>query len=187
MFRSSFVWAVMILALNLNAQNQQFTQQDSLRGSITPERIWWDLNYYHLDIKVNPNDSTVNGKNTIVYTVLKEYQIMQIDLQPPLQIVKATQNNIPLDIYSDGNAHFIELPEIQEIGDRNKVIVTYSGKPRVAIRPPWDGGITWDMDKNDNPFVASTCQGIGASIWWPCKDHMYQGCQMGLRHFAFDL
>jgi aminopeptidase N len=173
MFRSSFVWAVMILALNLNAQNQQFTHQDSLRGSITPERIWWDLNYYHLDIKVDPNDSTVKGKNTIVYTVLKEYQIMQIDLQPPLQIVKATQNNIPLDIYRDGNVHFIELPEMQEIGDRNKVVVTYSGKPRVAIRPPWDGGITWDSDNNDNPFVASTCQGIGASIWWPCKDHMY--------------
>ena len=23
------------------------------------------------------------------------------------------------------------------------------------------------------PFIASTCQGDGASLWWPCKDHMY--------------
>lgn len=169
--RSLFIF--LILLLNFNVSAQQFSHQDTLRGTITPERIWWDLNYYHLDIKVDPTDSTIKGQNTIVYTVLNEYQIMQIDLQSPLKIVKATQNNIPLDIYKDGNAHFIELPEMQEIGDRNKVVVTFSGKPRVAIRPPWDGGITWDKDKNDNPFVASTCQGIGASIWWPCKDHMY--------------
>ena len=172
-FRITLIYVIIILALNINAYAQQFTHQDSLRGSITTERIWWDLNYYHLDIKVDPSDSSIKGQNTIVYTVLEEYQVMQIDLQPPLRIVNASQNNISLDIYSDGNAHFIELPEIQEIGDINKIVVYYEGHPQVAIRPPWDGGITWTYDDNGNSFIASSCQGIGASIWWPCKDHMY--------------
>lgn len=167
------ICVLFFLALNFNVQAQQFTHQDTLRGSITPERIWWDLNYYHLDIKVDPNDSTIRGKNTIVYTVLEKYQVMQIDLQPPLRIVKVMQNNIPLNIIRDGNAHFIELREMQKIGENHKIVVYYEGKPQVAIRPPWDGGITWNYDNNGNPFIASTCQGIGASIWWPCKDHMY--------------
>ena len=173
MFSARIIFISLIFALTFNASSQPFTQQDTLRGSITPERVWWDLNYYHLDIKVDPNDKTISGQNTIEYTVLQAYQVMQIDLQPPLRIVKATQNKIPLDIYNDGNAHFIELPEMQEIGDKNKIIVFYEGRPREALRPPWDGGITWNADDNGNPFIASSCQGIGASIWWPCKDHMY--------------
>ena len=51
-----------------------FTRQDTLRGSITPERAWWDLNYYHLDIVVNPKTRSIKGKNTIHYTILTSYQ-----------------------------------------------------------------------------------------------------------------
>jgi len=52
-------------------------------------------------------------------------------------------------------------------------VLTYGGKPKVSTHPPWSGGITWERDKNGLPFVASSCQGDGASLWWPCKDHMY--------------
>ena len=155
----------------LNAQN--FSHQDSLRGSITQERSWWDLNYYHLNISVNPNDSSISGSNTIYYRILNEYQVMQIDLQPPLQITKVTQSNIPLEYHRDGDAYFIDLIEVQDSASFNKIVIYYEGKPKVAKNPPWHGGITWANDKNGNPFIASTCQGIGASVWWPCKDHMY--------------
>jgi aminopeptidase N len=171
--RYVLIYTIIFLALCFNAYSQQFTHQDTLRGSITPERTWWDLNYYHLNISINPEDSSITGSNTIYYTVLKEYQVMQIDLQAPLKIIKATQNNISLNVYDEENAHFIEFVEIQKVGDHNKVEVFYEGHPKVAQNPPWDGGITWKKDKNGNPFIASTCQGIGASIWWPCKDHMY--------------
>jgi hypothetical protein len=97
----------------VHSQELTFTRQDSLRGSITHERKWWDLKYYHLDIAVNPSDSTIEGKNTIRYTVLEPYQVMQIDLQPPLVIYKAMQNGISLEIVHDGNAHFIQLPDKQ--------------------------------------------------------------------------
>lgn len=150
-----------------------FNRQDSLRGSITPEREWWDLTYYHLDIKVDPENKFISGKNTIQYKALKQDSIMQIDLQPPMTILKATQNGKELNIKHDGNAHFISLTVPQSIEEVNEIIVHYEGHPKEAIRAPWDGGISWKKDKNDNHFIASSCQGLGASVWWPCKDHMY--------------
>jgi aminopeptidase N len=150
-----------------------FTRQDTLRGTITPERAWWDLTYYHLDIVVNPSDSTINGTNTVTYRVIKPAGLMQIDLQEPLKIIKAVQNNNVLNIKREGNVYWIELAEKQEQGKVYSVVLTYSGRPKISARPPWSGGITWKKDKNGLPFIASSCQGDGASLWWPCKDHMY--------------
>ena len=171
---------VLVITLCANAHAQgllqeknNFTHQDTLRGSITPEREWWDLTYYHLDIKVNPETKTIVGKNTIQYTVLKPNQVLQIDLQEPLVLTKVTQNDKALEINHDGNAHFVTLKDQQNIGEINSVIAYYEGKPREAIRAPWDGGISWKKDTNGNHFVASSCQGLGASVWWPNKDHMY--------------
>lgn len=157
----------------LNKSDVAFTRQDSLRGSITKERAWWDVKNYHLDIKVNPADSTISGSNTIKYQVLKEYNKMQIDLQNPMQILKVTQDGKALQFTKEGNAFFISLLAPQAVGSTKEVIVFYSGKPKVAVNPPWDGGITWRKDANGKLFIASSCQGLGASVWWPNKDHMY--------------
>lgn len=150
-----------------------FTRQDTLRGSITPERAWWDLTYYHLSVKVNPSDSTIYGTNMINYKALTEGAVMQIDLQPPLNLLKAEQNGKSLSFRREGNVFWITLTEKQVPGRSYSLLLTYGGKPKVAARPPWDGGITWKKDNNGNPFIASACQGDGASLWWPCKDHMY--------------
>ncbi len=150
-----------------------FTRQDTLRGSITKERAWWDVKRYHLDIKVNLKDSTITGSNTIKYQVVQEYNSMQIDLQTPMNIYKVTQNGKNLEFKREGNAFFIALQELQVKGSIKELTVFYGGKPKVAVNPPWDGGITWKKDKNGNPFIASSCQGLGASVWWPNKDHMY--------------
>ncbi len=163
----------LFITISITAQKNNFTRQDTLRGSITPERIWWDLKYYHLDIQVFPETKSIKGKNTVEYTVLKPYQVLQIDLQPPLKITKVTQNNKELKVVSEVNAHFIQLEEKQQVGDVNAIIVYYEGKPQEAKRAPWDGGFSWKKDKNNNHFIATSCQGLGASVWWPNKDHMY--------------
>ncbi|WP_163410897.1 M1 family metallopeptidase [Flavobacterium ajazii] len=157
----------------LNKSEKLFTHQDTLRGSITKEREWWDLKYYHLDIKVNPIEKTIIGSNTIRYTVLSEYNKMQIDLQEPMQIYKVTQNGKELKFERNGNAFFVQLLENQKSGEIKEIVVSFGGKPKEAVNPPWDGGITWKKDKNGKDFIASSCQGLGASVWWPCKDHMY--------------
>ncbi len=150
-----------------------FTRQDSLRGSITKERVWWDVKQYHLSIKVNPIDSTITGSNTIRYQVLQEYNRMQIDLQNPMEIYKIIQDGISLKFSREGNVFFVELVSPQRTGTIKELTVFYGGKPRVAVNPPWDGGISWKKDRNGKPFIASSCQGLGASVWWPNKDHMY--------------
>ena len=160
-------------AQGLLSEKKIFTQQDTLRGSITPERIWWDLTYYHLELEVVPDEKFITGKNTITYTVLSEYQILQVDLQAPLTISKVTQDGKDLEVVHVGNAHFVQLIKKQEIGNSESIIVHYQGNPKEAIRAPWDGGFSWKKDSNGNHFVATSCQGLGASVWWPCKDHMY--------------
>ena len=150
-----------------------FTHQDTLRGSITPERVWWDLKFYHLSLKVEPKDSSISGNNLVVYKVLKASQSIQIDLQNPLKITKVTQDGKALKFRRDGNAFFITLNKKQVIGKQESILVYYEGKPRPAKNAPWDGGFSWKKDTAGNWFIATSCQGIGASLWWPCKDHMY--------------
>ncbi|RSK39296.1 M1 family metallopeptidase [Mangrovimonas spongiae] len=157
----------------LLGEKKSFTKQDTLRGTITPEREWWDLTYYHLDVDVFPEEKTISGKNTITYKVLAPHQVMQIDLQEPMQLTQAIQNGKELPIKHEGNAHFITLIKNQKVGDINTIQVTYNGSPREAVNAPWDGGFSWKKDENGNHFIATSNQGLGASVWWPCKDHMY--------------
>ncbi|MFT2011364.1 M1 family metallopeptidase [Pontibacter sp. 13R65] len=171
--RSILTSLLAFIVLPALAQQPTFTRQDTIRGSITPERAWWDLTYYHLDIAVNPADSSVRGKNTVHYRVLEPNQRLQIDLQPPMTMQKVLQNGKPLEVQQDGNAWYITLTEKQEIGAVNALEVHYSGKPQVSVRPPWTGGFTWTKDSKGLPFVATSNQRDGASLWWPCKDHMY--------------
>ena len=149
------------------------TRQDTLRGSITPERGWWDLTYYHLDIKVEPEKKFISGSNTVGYRVLESNKTMQIDLQKPMKITSVEADGKPLEFKREGNAYFIKLRQKQKKNHINYVKINYEGFPKEAIRAPWDGGLSWTKDENGNHFIATSCQGLGASIWWPNKDHMY--------------
>ena len=149
------------------------TRQDTLRGSITPEREWWDLTYYHLDIKVEPDKKFISGSNTVGYKVLKSNKMMQIDLQEPMKIISVEADGKSLEFNREGNAYFIELKQKQKKNDINYIKINYEGFPKEAIRAPWDGGLSWTRDENGNHFIATSCQGLGASVWWPNKDHMY--------------
>jgi aminopeptidase N len=152
---------------------ETFTRQDTLRGSITSERAWWDLTFYDLDVRVDPDNQHIEGKNTIRYKVLRSHKVMQIELQDPLEIVEITQDGMPLAFNREGASYFIQLSKRQRINQEEELIVRYQGKPKVAVHPPWDGGFTWTRSRSGKPFIATSNQGIGASIWWPNKDHPY--------------
>jgi len=162
-----------LLSATVFAQTPTFTHQDTLRGSVTPEREWWDLVHYDLHVKVDPATKTFSGTNTVTYRVIKAAKAMQIDLQAPMKITAVTESGKPLKVKQDGNAWFIELKKKQTAGEVNAITITYGGVPQISKRPPWEGGVTWTKDKNGNDFIVTTCQGDGASLWWPCKDHMY--------------
>ena len=175
--KNKYLFGMLVLLMLLHnksiSQEYEFTKQDTLRGSVTPERAWWDLTYYHLDIAVDLDNKFIKGSNTIEYKVLEPNKKLQVDLQSPLKITKVEQNGKELTFSSEGSAHFINLIDKQRKGKINSVKVYYEGNPKEAVRAPWDGGLSWTRDSNGKHFAATSCQGIGASIWWPNKDHMY--------------
>ena len=183
--RLIFIFLLFVSTFSVFSQKQKFTRQDTLRGSVTKERVWWNLLHYNLEVEIDAKNKYISGSNTIKYEVLKNHQIMQIDLQNPMQIIKVTQKGKDLNYRKEGSAYFIDLSESQKTGDKNKITITFQGKPIEAKKPPWDGGFTWKRVSNLNDsipknkdftqsnFIANANQGIGASVWWPCKDNPY--------------
>jgi len=153
------------------AQTENITPQERLRGSVTPEREWWDLLHYDLQVEFILERRRLIGSNTITFKTLKPGNKMQIDLQPPLAITKITHGNAQLKFQRDGNVYWVMFEKELPKGVEDKVEVFYEGIPTASKNPPWEGGITWGRDDLGNPFINTTCQGIGASIWWPNKDH----------------
>lgn len=169
---------LLLFSPNIHAQifwdeSESFTEIDTLRGTITPERAWWDLTHYELNIQVFPNDSSISGSNMIRYKPIKLSKRLQIELQEPMVITEVRQNGKKLKWEKKGPVYFIELKEKQELNKPKEIEVKFSGKPKVAVRAPWDGGFSWTKDENGNWFIATSNQGEGASLWWPNKDHPY--------------
>lgn len=161
----------LLLTTTALSQSPVFTRKDTLRGAYSDKRNWWDLTFYHLSLSVNPSDSSIQGNNKIFYKVIRSNNVMQIDLQEPMQILSIKQNNKSLSYKKEGDAYFVTLQSLQKINELNILEIEFKGKPTVSKNPPWSGGFTWKKDANGIDFIATSCQGDGASIWWPCKDH----------------
>ncbi len=148
-----------------------FTRADSLRGSTTsPQRTWWDVTFYDLHVAVSPSDSSIRGYNGITYRVLKPARELQVDLMVPLVVDSMVQDGKVVKFRRDGNAFFATLLTPQRANASKTLTVYYHGKPQPAKRPPWDGGASWKTDSLGAPWIVTTDQGMGASVWWPNKD-----------------
>lgn len=172
------ILAILLLmqVLDLRAQplhqKEEFTHADSLRGAVTPERAWWDVTHYDLQVRFDFDKRYISGYNKISYQVVaKPVREMQIDLQLGLEMDSVLLDGRKLNFRRDENAFFIEVPLQQALKAIKTVAVYYHGIPRPALRPPWDGGLIWSKDRNGNPWISVACQGLGASVWYPCKDH----------------
>lgn len=152
--------------------SQPFTHADTLRGSVTPARAWWDVLKYDLYVTFNPIDKSLKGFNTIHYKVLEPYHQLQLDLMQPLLLDSVLENGKRLQITHDGNAHFVRVSD-QRKDEIRKLTAYFHGIPHAARNPPWDGGVVWGKDRKGRPWITVACQGIGPSIWFPNKDHQY--------------
>ena len=155
-------------------KHKVFTHADTLRGTDGPERTWWDIQRYDITVKPDYLAKTTIGNDLITYKVVGETQPgMQLDLQAPLHIDSILCNGSQsLPFTQEGNAWHVKTPK-QKMGSVNTVQVYFSGTPHESTRPPWSGGWTWAKDSLGRPWMTVTCQGLGASLWYPCKD--YQG------------
>jgi len=165
-----------LLSLGSSAQllddQQVFTRKDSLRGTLTAPRACYDVTYYHLDIKIDPSSQSIEGSNTITFQLSDDTRLIQVDLFENMVIDRIKLNGKKkLNYTRTFGAVFINLPDLLAKGSTHTISIEYHGQPQVAKRPPWDGGFVWATDSTGNPWVAVTCQGTGASLWWPNKDH----------------
>jgi aminopeptidase N len=149
--------------------------QDSLRGSITPERAWWDVIKYDLTVQPDIDSKSIAGSNIITFKTVDNGKRMQIDLQKPMEIndvmqrAKGKEQNVSFQ--RNGNVYYLDFNEPLKKNNTYSIQIKFSGFPREAITPPWDGGWIWKKDKYGNPWISVACQSLGASVWYPCKDH----------------
>lgn len=158
-----------------NAQTpnrESFSRHDSLRGALTPLRSAYDVIFYDLNLRVNPSERSIKGYNTIHYKTITGFDKIQVDLFSNMKITRIAHQGKDLAFERDSNAFFVNFPQRQAQGIVDSITVFYEGKPIVALNPPWDGGFTWKTDKTGKPWIGVSCEGIGASLWWPNKDHL---------------
>ena len=175
------IMLLQLFAESAAAQVPPITRQETLRGSVTPEREWWNLLHYDLSVQFLPETRSLKGSNLITFKALKAGKRMQIDLQMPLIITKVTHGTAELKFEREGNVFWVSFDTELPAGVEDKIHVFYEGRPVVSTNPPWSGGISWDRDDLGEHFISTTCQGIGASIWWPNKDHGYDEPDRGMR------
>jgi aminopeptidase N len=138
-----------------------------LRGAYGPFRANNDLLYYHLNVRVDPDDKSLKGKNTIRFRMLQDATRIQLDLQEPLQVDKILMGSTELKYQRDTGAVFIDFPQTLRAGQVYSIDFYYSGHPRTTGR---FGGITFKTDPAGHTWINTACEGIGASLWWPNKD-----------------
>ncbi|MBK8228310.1 MAG: M1 family metallopeptidase [Flavobacteriales bacterium] len=160
-----------------------FLRADTLRGSLGPERAWWNVVGYDVSVKPDFGARSIEGRTIIAFDAVAEGQRMQIDLQQPLIVdsiladvatykdgtIGVSYRAIPF--HREGNVAWVELPQPMKKGEATTITIHYHGIPRSAKNPPWDGGWIWRTDARGNPWMSVACQGLGASAWYPCKDH----------------
>ena len=155
----------------LNSQSKSYTYQDTLRGSLGKERTWWDVTHYAVSVEPDFDKKYISGKVDIQFKVIGNGDLMQIDLQAPMQLDKAMLGNSELKYTRNGNVFFVQVDKNLPIGSDQQLSLVYSGNVQVAVRPPWDGGWIFSKDKLGRPWMSVACQNLGASVWFPCKDH----------------
>ena len=175
---SIFLTAVIFGASGTSAQplhgSREFTRADTLRGSNGPDRAWWDVTHYDVTVKPDFATRSIQGTTAITFRAIGFGQRMQIDIQEPLIVTAVELAEAHLErakMIREGNILWVDLPHALQPNDREILTITYHGTPREAKNAPWDGGWIWKTDAQGNPWMSVACQGLGASVWYPCKDH----------------
>jgi aminopeptidase N len=150
---------------------KKFNRADSLRGTLSALRSCYDINYYHLDVKVDIDQKFISGSNEFQFKATQDFSKLQFDLFENLRVEKVVYKNKNVPFKRESNAVFVDFQQTIPKGSKDSFTVFYSGNPIIAKTPPWDGGFIFSKDKSGNPWVSVACQGLGASSWWPNKDH----------------
>ena len=139
-------------------------------GKLSSDQAGIDIENYDLKLRVDPYKKTIIGKAVIAFILIDRVNKIEIDLLNAYHVSGVAINNMNLSFSHKDHKLFIENPNLK-IFKKHTLEIKYGGKPPIAIKPPWDGGFTWETSENGHPWVAVSCQANGAYIWFPCKEH----------------
>ena len=141
-------------------------------GLLIAEQSAYDVTYYELDLHVNPDEQRIGGTVEMRARVVSATDRIALDLHDNFDVTGVTDGaGEPLDFDHRNGRIWIRYPQPEAVNAQLTVRVAYSGRPHVAVNPPWEGGFTWVTTPGGVPWIATTCQGEGADVWWPVKDH----------------
>ncbi|MFP3595094.1 M1 family metallopeptidase [Chryseobacterium sp. SIMBA_029] len=153
-------------------QPENFTKQDTLKGSNTSFRNFWDVKKYELSVEPDFDSKSIKGSNRISFEIIKDVTnpVFQIDLLQPMKADKIEASFAIASYKQDGDFIFITTKKKFKKGEKFTIDIAYSGNPRIAKNAPWDGGWVFTKDHNGNPWISVADEAIGASVWLPTKD-----------------
>ena len=140
-------------------------------GAIRADQACYDVRHYKLHIKVAPSSKSISGRLAMHADSLMASETLAVDLDDHLQVRSVSLDGATATYRFDAGRIVIHPASPLPAGQAFVVEVEYGGQPQVAGRPPRTGGFTWSETKAGLPWVATNCQGEGADLWWPCKDH----------------
>jgi aminopeptidase N len=141
-------------------------------GPLTPEQAALDVEAVDLAIEVLPDRQALTGVATLTLTARAAVAVLPIDLDTNFVVRSIAVDGVALDRAAwrnpDGRLG-ITLPHPLAAGGRVTVTIAYAGTPHVAVKAPWDDGIVWSS-AGGQPWIATTAQGYGCDLFWPCLD-----------------
>jgi Peptidase family M1 domain/Peptidase M1 N-terminal domain len=149
-----------------------FTEADTLRGKLSSLRTCYDVLFYDLNVKVDPDSKSIQGNTMIRFRTVNDFKEIQIDLFANMKIEKIVFHDSIVSFTRRQDAVFVQFPELIKQGSEEEIRIYYSGIPQIPDLASLSGGFIWTQDKNGKPWIETVVQGSGASLWWPCKDHL---------------
>ena len=170
----SLASALLLSCLALAASEEE--ELNTSGGALLDEQACFDVIHYDLAIEVMPDTRSIKGTLTMTADAVSAAREIALHLDQRLHVIQVNAGGdtslerVPA-VHEDGMIHVDTSAHTAEPGARFRVQVVYEGVPLEAPRPPWEGGFTWATTKDGSPWIATSCQGEGADLWWPCKDH----------------
>lgn len=146
-------------------------QRNVSGGPLRPDQACFDVRHYRLTLTVDPAEKAIDGVLRMRAVWTAESPQLALDLDAVLEVGAVSLNGEAVKHTRDGGRIVVTPAMTIATGSEFTVEVAYRGTPRAAKNPPWDGGFTWSKTQDGSPWIATTCQGEGADLWWPCKDH----------------
>ena len=150
----------------------ELTQNNFLMGNLNENRSSYRVSFYDINIDFDIKNKSLDGFVTIKAESKSDITQLQVDLAENLNIKSIIFQNKEVTFKREYDAVLIKFPKTIRKNNFFEFTVNYDGVPQNADNPPWAGGFTWSKDKDNRDWIAVSCEGEGARIWWPNKDHI---------------